>query len=136
MNKLHALVLKQCCINASKFLSSEIHEELLSFFYLTDVTWLIKKKGNYQTRLTKYLSEFKKRFYCLLDDDECDANTELCQDGTCENLNGRYQCSCNDSQGYVLFTTDGMEGFDIPESEKPIDSVNNTLRINHTCVRE
>ena len=75
----------------------------------------------------------------LLVVDSCMETPDLCPDGTCisnGNVLSAYQCQCDGGEGRVLFEADGDEGYQIPDSEANLDTINNTLRVGHTCVCE
>ena len=62
---------------------------------------------------------------------ECSSpNLHMC-DGSCQELEGSYECSC--SPPYALFTGSGTSGLQIPAMETGLLPTD-TYHINHTCV--
>ncbi|XP_013402106.1 sushi, von Willebrand factor type A, EGF and pentraxin domain-containing protein 1-like, partial [Lingula anatina] len=64
--------------------------------------------------------------------DECSEGTSGCTQ-ICNNELGSYNCSCNTTEGYVLYTTNGTEMYYIPDIETGLRK-GDSYHINHTCV--
>ena len=72
----------------------------------------------------------------LADIQECGNSPSPCDPnyGSCdENPAGGYTCRCE--EGYVLFTGDGTEGFELALTEDGLRK-GDIYRIDHTCVRK
>ena len=53
----------------------------------------------------------------------------------CNNFPGSYNCSCNENDGFALYTEPGAQGFELPPNENGL-IFGDTFLINHTCVRK
>ena len=78
-----------------------------------------------------------KNFDFLAEIDECAEGIHDCyNESYCDNSPaGSYTCTCPTEEGLVLFTEDGMNGFNVRDGETGMKD-GDMYHINHTCIRK